>query len=74
MTFGADIQEGSKDGRGAGDHDTPFEFGHWRSALTTIVQGRLTILRGDVRDKRRTDRAWTNFLRAIAEAPNGGSV
>lgn len=45
-----EIHSGSHDGRGAGDHDTPFEFGHPRSCLTIREQGWLTILRVDIKN------------------------
>lgn len=45
-----EIPEGSRDGRGAGDHDMPFEFGHPRSCLTIREQGWLTILRVDIKN------------------------
>lgn len=43
---------GSRDGRGAGDHDSPHTWGNWRAPLSTVQQGWLTIMRGYVMDHR----------------------
>jgi len=40
----------SRDGKGAGDHDTLYGWGHPRSGLTLLQQARLTIMRGLVKD------------------------
>lgn len=42
----------SKDGKGSGDHDTPFVWGNPRACLTTRMQAKLLIMRGYVRDAR----------------------
>jgi hypothetical protein len=52
------ITSGSRDGVGAGDHDTPYRFGRRPSAsapfpFTTREFARLLVLRGRVRDARR---------------------
>jgi hypothetical protein len=46
---------GSKDGRGAGDHDQAFRFGYrpsarWTYPFSVSQYGRLLILRGRVQD------------------------
>jgi hypothetical protein len=40
----------SRDGKGAGDHDLAFGWGHPRSGLTLLEQARLTVMRGYVKD------------------------
>jgi hypothetical protein len=52
------ITSGSRDGVGAGDHDTAYRFGHRPSAsapfpFTTREFARLLVLRGRLRDERR---------------------
>ena len=52
------ITSGSRDGVGAGDHDTPYRFGRRPSAsapfpFTTREFARLLVLRGRLRDERR---------------------
>jgi hypothetical protein len=42
----------SRDGKGAGDHDTPWTWGHPCSGLTTLQQARLLVLRGYCKDQR----------------------
>ena len=46
---------GSRDGRGAGDHDVPFSFGHrptaaWTAPFSGLQFARLLVLRGRVQD------------------------
>ena len=46
---------GTKDGRGAGDHDAPYRFGHrpsarWTYPFLPTEYGRLLILRGRVQN------------------------
>lgn len=43
---------GTRDGRGAGDHDQPFKFGDPRSHLSIIQQARLQILRYRIQESR----------------------
>jgi hypothetical protein len=46
---------GSRDGRGAADHDSPYQFGHrpsrrWTYPFTTRQYRQLLVLRGRVQD------------------------
>jgi hypothetical protein len=40
----------SRDGKGAGDHDTPWTPGHPCAGLTTMQRARLLVMRGYVKD------------------------
>lgn len=46
----------TRDGRGAGDHDTAFTWGNPRAQLTTMQAARLLVMRGYVLDTRRGER------------------
>jgi hypothetical protein len=46
----------SKDGRGAGDHDSAFAWGAPASYITLRAQARLLVMRGFVRDYRHGER------------------
>jgi hypothetical protein len=47
-----EIPVGSRDGRGAGDHDQPYNFGNPKACLTTRELIHLIVLRGFVIDVR----------------------